>query len=351
MTTRAYKHRIVRTDPPLACGGLLAWTSAPHTHMAFETSNHNWRIGAETEPLGAEGGAGANLSRGMAFSIREDGTRYDRSGTPCVLKTAPDADGDMQQELRVLRACRENGLPINTGDGQEYYLGGCSREGRLTLVFRLGPSDLAQHFGMGDKVTCRPQRPELAVHIAIGTLEALKNLHAAGFIHSDIQPKNILFNPYDGAVSIIDFGAAVEIGERGRDRCWEYSAPEQWGGGECTRRTDAFAVVGVLIYLLTGRAPFAIEGKREAHRRLCEDVVLSPESPQREGRLDGWSRGDVNRPLGEQIQHHCGVDGDHGLRHLLYYGMTRPVDKRWTCEKLTEELLNLHGAIIGERHA
>jgi serine/threonine protein kinase len=88
-----------------------------------------------------------------------------------------------------------------------------------------------------------------------------QNLHAAGYVHCDIHPKNILFNPSTEAVAIIDFGAAVEIGSNGRERSWEYSAPEQWAHEKCTRRADAFAVVGVLIYLLTGCAPFVAEGR------------------------------------------------------------------------------------------
>ena len=207
------------------------------------------------------------------------------------------------------------------------------------MVFRCGPKDLAEHFGTGNQPErqCAPQTVGLAVQIAIGTLDALKNLHDVGYVHCDIKPKIILFDESKNAITIIDFGGAVEINGNGIERSWEYSAPEQWARAKCTRRTDAFAVVGILIYLLTGCAPFVAEGEAgymEHCRQLCEEVCKETESSHRELFLDR------TKHL-HDIQHCCGVDGNHGLRHLLWMGMTRPLDTRWSCDKLKVELGNI----------
>ena len=54
-------------------------------------------------------------------------------------------------------------------------------------------------------------------------------------------------------------------------RTWAYCAPEQWRGEPCCERTDVFGTAGVLLYLLSGQAPFdsSIEPRREACRANC----------------------------------------------------------------------------------
>ena len=49
--------------------------------------------------------------------------------------------------------------------------------------------------------------------------------------------------------------------------------------------------------------------------------------------------------VGDALQHHAGLDSNnHGLRHLLWMGMTRQNSNRWTCQKLEEEMRKLFNA-------
>lgn len=311
----------------------------------FETSNHMWSI-TDMVPLGSRGMAGAILFSGVA-SHTTTGAKID-----CVVKQGPEGDGEMIAELTTLRACRTIDSPHGiTMGGDPYYLGEWldGGTGTRSLVFVRGGEDLAAKYGVDDwHALCTPQPLANAVQVAIGTLEAIAPLHKAGYIHTDMHPKNLLpLIADDGAtiagVAVIDFGAAVKIGSPARGRSWEYSAPEQWRhkeGVKSSRRTDAFAVAAVLYYLVTGKAPFK-----------CKDDCLAVVEPPPEDNsfnplLSRLETGLRATPAGytaeqvEQILHNCGVDNDRGLRHLVWNAL-RPIGDRWSCAKLLEELKQL----------
>jgi non-specific serine/threonine protein kinase len=103
--------------------------------------------------------------------------------------------------------------------------------------------------------------------------EGLKEAHAAGILHRDIKPGNIMVDER-GTVKILDFGlAALTAQERTAGESedqflsrtatkWTtggtvpYMSPEQLGGAATDARTDIFSF-GVLLYeCLTGRMPF-----------------------------------------------------------------------------------------------
>ena len=49
--------------------------------------------------------------------------------------------------------------------------------------------------------------------IVVQLLDALARIHAVGFVHRDVKPDNVIVNPEDGALTLVDFGLAC------RDRC------------------------------------------------------------------------------------------------------------------------------------
>ncbi|HEY2900489.1 MAG TPA: protein kinase [Polyangia bacterium] len=117
---------------------------------------------------------------------------------------------------------------------------------------------VGQHGG-GDARQTRLRRLEIAV---AQLNRGISTLHAAGKLHRDIKPPNILVTRA-GRVVLLDFGLATSWTER--DRVTEHSelagslpymSPEQIWGKTLRPSADWYSV-GVLIYeALTGRLPF-----------------------------------------------------------------------------------------------
>ena len=99
----------------------------------------------------------------------------------------------------------------------------------------------------------------VAMGIAIG--EGLAAAHAAGVVHRDLKPDNVLL-ALDGRVVVTDFGIARAIAVQGGGKRTagmivgtpEYMAPEQIEGGAIDARTDVYAWGIVLYEMLTGRS-------------------------------------------------------------------------------------------------
>lgn len=114
-----------------------------------------------------------------------------------------------------------------------------------------------------------------ALDIMLPVMDALKEIHRAGFMHRDISPDNILID-INGRVIIIDFGAARQ---EAREKSKGLSvilkagyAPEEQHRtrGKQGPWTDVYAVSATFYRALTGEKP------PEAIDRLAEDVLISP---------------------------------------------------------------------------
>jgi serine/threonine-protein kinase len=108
--------------------------------------------------------------------------------------------------------------------------------------------------------------PSQALHMAQQIAEGLQAVHAAGLVHRDVKPSNIMLRA-DGTPVLIDFGLAGLItAGTGVERLTAtnvfmgtvgYLAPEIVQGADATPGSDLYALGVVLYELLAGALPFA----------------------------------------------------------------------------------------------
>jgi len=124
--------------------------------------------------------------------------------------------------------------------------------------------DLATGGNLTQRVRDRgPLSPEAALWSTIQLLSGLATVHAAGIIHRDIKPDNILYDAKHRLL-LTDFGivrwvASVDmhLTRIGATMgTYGYAAPEQWNDAtSVTPSSDLYAVASVLYFMLTGKTP------------------------------------------------------------------------------------------------
>ncbi|GAB3398276.1 hypothetical protein GCM10027568_35150 [Humibacter soli] len=135
-------------------------------------------------------------------------------------------------------------------------------EGSAYLVMELVPGEALstilerEHTLSTDKV----------LDIVAQTAAALHAAHAAGLVHRDIKPGNLLITP-DGRVKITDFGIAriadqVPLTATGQVMgTVQYLSPEQASGHPASPTTDIYSLGIVAYECLAGRRPFTGESQ------------------------------------------------------------------------------------------
>lgn len=133
-----------------------------------------------------------------------------------------------------------------------------------------------------------PMAPADAVALITQIASALDEAHAAGLIHRDVKPQNIIVDPEDTAY-LIDFGTAFEDGRTGITQSGmfvgtpAYMAPERFSG-DSTARSDIYSLGCVLYECLTGQRPFRMRSPAQLMRAHLDAAVppaaaLSPAVP------------------------------------------------------------------------
>jgi tetratricopeptide (TPR) repeat protein len=146
-----------------------------------------------------------------------------------------------------------------------------------------------------DRIGHHPLPPGEVVDIGIQAAHALEEAHAAGIIHRDIKPHNIILTPR-GQLKVLDFGLAqvapladaqtmerltvegTTIGTPG------FMSPEQLCGKAIDARTDIFSLGATLYECAAGRPAFARGPLIEVAMRVMTDTppppsVLNPAVP------------------------------------------------------------------------
>ena len=123
--------------------------------------------------------------------------------------------------------------------------------------------------------------PREALAIMVPLLSGLAAAHAAGIVHRDVKPENVLIAP-DGHLKVVDFGLARALSVSSQTRTGviigtvAYLAPEQVTGTSADARTDVYAAGIVLFELLTGVKPHTGDGPLAVAYKHVNETVPAP---------------------------------------------------------------------------
>ena len=123
---------------------------------------------------------------------------------------------------------------------------------------------LVMQFVPGEDLAAKIARQEAVDRdkLARELLEALVHIHAAGILHRDVKPANVIVEP-DGTAKLIDFGIALPQDATALTRTGlvlgteRYAAPEVMEGQAATERSDLYSA-GVVLRACEGRCSPAL---------------------------------------------------------------------------------------------
>jgi serine/threonine-protein kinase len=168
-----------------------------------------------------------------------------------ALKVLPPTDAKTTERFaRELRRSQELRHPniVDVFDVAE-------ADGRLLIEMRLIDGRNLDEIGMLEPVE--------AVAVVSQLAKALDYAHGRNVVHRDVKPANVMIEERSRHVYLLDFGLAraaddVTLTAAGTVLGTPaYMAPEQWRGQPADRRTDTYALTGLLFFALTGGPPFA----------------------------------------------------------------------------------------------
>ncbi|MDX2182078.1 MAG: alpha/beta fold hydrolase [Bryobacteraceae bacterium] len=157
----------------------------------------------------------------------------------------------------------------------------------ICALYDIGENYLVMEYVAGAAVH-GPQPIDTALRIAAQVASALASAHAAGIVHRDVKPSNLILTA-DGLVKVLDFGLAKRAGAGESALSDEptasfspthegtivgsvpYMSPEQAEGKPVDPRSDIFSFGSVMYELFTGQRAFEGGSRARTLARVLND--------------------------------------------------------------------------------
>jgi serine/threonine protein kinase len=248
-----------------------------------------------TDPRGPDGAAEILLAPGALLAGRYRIERFIAAGGMGEVHQAIDTLLDERIAVKLLREDLSRKPTAHERFAQEIRLARRVTHRNVCRVFDVGVDGARVFFTMelhaGATLSWHlartgPLDVAAASPLMVQILDGVAAAHAAGVVHADLKPSNILLTGTDAhRVVVTDFGLAMPCCAELDCHCGAahlfgtpaYMAPEQVTGGTLLDTTDVFALGVILFEMVTGRLPFAGTTPMEmARARLVGD----PPSPR-----------------------------------------------------------------------
>lgn len=129
-------------------------------------------------------------------------------------------------------------------------------------------------------------------------------IHQAGYVHGALVPSNVLINPKNHGVKIVDFCYSVKLGDTIKvidSQYKEFYPPEIESGMEVDTSFDIFMIGKIMLFLIGANVVKVIDFPSDVHR-LMENMIRSSVIRNKSSRMkNAWCFYDNIDELGQQL--------------------------------------------------